>query len=118
MEALSCVLGLVAGILVVWYFYSIPVRIAKKRRHTKLDAIRACSLFGLFFLPLWVGAIIWSLTEDNRQIANAPIRGFPVEPKPVGDFCSCCQKAIPNNATPYLYQEKVVCGKCYQRITR
>ena len=63
----------------------IPINIAKKRKHSKKDAIKVCSWCGLLFLPCWVIALIWAHTEDNRsevkKISKPPLKGvtrYPV----------------------------------------
>jgi hypothetical protein len=45
----------------------LPIHFARERRHTRIDAIRACAFLSLLLPPLWFVAMVWAFTEDNRK---------------------------------------------------
>jgi hypothetical protein len=61
---IAIIVGLIIGIVSC----AIPGFIAKRRRHTKEDAIFWLGMLGglTTFGILWIVALIWALMEDNR----------------------------------------------------
>lgn len=51
------VLVIIIGIVVV---HEIPGKIAVKRNHPQVDAIKITSYLGLIVFPLWMLALIWA----------------------------------------------------------
>lgn len=54
---------LVLGLLVVIYF--VPFMVAKMRKHSKATAIGVLNLFLGWTGLGWIGALVWSFTENN-----------------------------------------------------
>lgn len=48
-----------AGLAVGW----IPGAIAFGRNHKDAAAIMACGLLGILFMPAWIAAFVWALTD-------------------------------------------------------
>ena len=42
-----------------------PGEIATRRGHKNAAAIKACGYIGAFIFPVWIVAIIWSLTKPS-----------------------------------------------------
>ena len=51
------VLVIIVGIVVV---HELPGKIAEKRHHPQIDAIKIMSYLGLVVFPLWMFALIWA----------------------------------------------------------
>jgi uncharacterized membrane protein len=61
------VLVIIVGIVVV---HELPGKIAAKRHHPQIDAIKIMSYLGLIVFPLWMFALIWAYFRPW------PIAGF------------------------------------------
>ncbi|MCC7314133.1 MAG: superinfection immunity protein [Planctomycetes bacterium] len=80
-------LGIVAALagcmLVAAFLLLLPGIIAAHRKHSKTEAIQACSLVGLFFFPAWCVALVWAFTEDNSNklmgYSARPDRTLPLD---------------------------------------
>lgn len=49
---------------------ALPGIVAERRKHSKTTAIKVCGYLGFFsFGILWLIAIVWAFTEDNRRQA-------------------------------------------------
>jgi hypothetical protein len=68
------------GILGALWLWWLPASIAKRREHSKYDAIQTCVLCSIILWPLWLVAIIWACTEDNRGKVK-PIAGELAGPR-------------------------------------
>ena len=54
------VLVIVIGIITV---HEIPGKVAEKRHHPQIDAIKITSYLGLIVFPFWMFALIWAHTR-------------------------------------------------------
>jgi hypothetical protein len=85
MNGLVLVAGVAVGLAVLvglgflWY---LPIKVSAERRHSKSDGIFILTLVSLIVWPLWIVAMIWAVSEDNR-VASRGGR-FP-SPRPVMD---------------------------------
>ena len=61
------VLVIIVGIVMV---HQLPGKIAEKRHHPQIDAIKIMSYLGLIVFPLWMFALIWAYFRPW------PIAGF------------------------------------------
>ena len=60
------VIGVVVALAIV------PGRIAQRRKHPQMDAIRVTGYFGILIAPLWVLAFIWAYTRSGTlEVASA-----------------------------------------------
>jgi len=57
------VLVIVIGIVVV---HELPGKVAVKRRHPQVDAIKITSYLGLIVFPLWMFALIWAYVRPRN----------------------------------------------------
>lgn len=77
---IAIIVGCVVAIALLAF---LPGIIATHRKHSKLDAIKACSIVGLFFFPAWLVALIWAFTEDNSNkltgYSSQPDRTLPLD---------------------------------------
>jgi hypothetical protein len=79
---LFSVLVIIVGIVVV---HELPGKIAAKRNHPQLEAIKVTSYLGLLIFPLWMAALIWAhfrpwrIAGFNSDGAK-PDFGRPAEP--------------------------------------
>lgn len=60
----ALIVVIVLGVLAV---YMIPWRVAKRRKHTKADAILVLNLLLGWTLIGWALALTWAMTEQNQQ---------------------------------------------------
>ena len=61
------IIALISVAILVWaLFCAIPGWVAEAHNHSKCSAIKALSMLSFFIPALWLAAIVWSLTEDNR----------------------------------------------------
>ena len=60
------------GIILLVVLAALPGIIAERRKHSMTMAIKICGYFGCFTAGiLWLMAIVWAFTEDNRGQAVA-----------------------------------------------
>lgn len=59
------ILGVIAFVCLVLLWWC-PYFEARKRRHSKRDAIAVLTFFSVILFPLWIAAMVWAYTEDNR----------------------------------------------------
>lgn len=52
----------VAGWIAIGF---VPVWIAKARKHKREDAVFNLTLLALFFPPLWIAALVWSIVGEE-----------------------------------------------------
>ena len=61
----------VAGCVLLYVLIVLPIRIARQRKHPSADAIGLCVLFGFFFPPLWLIALVWACSVPaHRQTSS------------------------------------------------
>jgi hypothetical protein len=65
----------VVGIGVLVVLAILPGRIAQKRRHPQMNAIRVTGYLGILFPPLWVLAFIWAYTRPHTIEAESALAG-------------------------------------------
>jgi len=72
MEFLSMImlaLVVIAGVVLLVLLLGLPGYIARRRGHEAAKAIHLCGLLGgLFFFPLWIVALVWAYTGQDRGI--------------------------------------------------
>lgn len=136
------VVALVALIVLLWLFISIPAFIARARgiSKTNLITVRILGICGLFFGVTWIVALILALVYPPELPADAPPdrgRGFePVQParrvlQPAGpppippgaggpglETCENCGRVIGKLETPAIWQDHIVCNACHDTLTK
>jgi uncharacterized membrane protein len=73
-----CFIVLLLILLAIYWIHSLPGKIAEKRGHPQVDAIKACSLVGLLLFPFWMAAFVWSFIaypESRKQGGGAKMSG-------------------------------------------
>jgi hypothetical protein len=56
----------VAAIALI-YLWLLPINVANGRLHTARDAIQIMTILAIFLPILWIIALIWAHTQDNRE---------------------------------------------------
>jgi uncharacterized membrane protein len=75
-----CFIVLFCIILAIYWVHTLPGKIAEKRGHPQLDAIKACSLVGLLMFPFWMVALVWAFIKRPTLEASSE-NGNAVESK-------------------------------------
>jgi uncharacterized membrane protein len=73
-----CFVVLLLILLAIYWIHSLPGKIAEKRGHPQVDAIKACSLVGLLMFPFWMAAFVWSFIahpESGKQEEGIQLSG-------------------------------------------
>lgn len=65
-DAMDIVVGLLL-LAVIFIIYFFPYINAKSRKHSKTEGIALLNLFLGWTLLGWVGALIWSVSENNNK---------------------------------------------------
>jgi hypothetical protein len=90
-------------LVLIGYLVWIPIRTARERNHPQRDAITVCAVLGLFLWPLWLVALIWSLT-----VPAGPKRSRPSKPpkRPAG-YTGSQVLDMPKNYVPPQDRERL-----------
>jgi hypothetical protein len=51
----------------------VPGRIAQKRQHPQMEAIRVSGYLGILFAPLWLFAFIWAYTRSGTSEVESAV---------------------------------------------
>jgi hypothetical protein len=92
-------MGVVAGILVLL----LPIFVANKRKHSRVEAITMLTFLSLLLFPCWFVAMVWAFTEDNNSLSGVAgaqnLRGHRRQ-----DLNYTEQPVPPENTGPGMYE--------------